>query len=459
MRNTRMWSMTKSILLMCGVCFSFAVFAEEAVELAEEEGSAEAEKAPGILPIPDYGGDFRTRSYLTSDWGGTRAKLADKGIQFNAEVSQYGQAVVDGGFDSSAKWGGRAAYMLHLDLQKMDLIPGGLVYVRFDSRWGRSANGLTGQFLPANQDFLIPVDSEDLDRETWGTLTALNYTQFLSPKFGVFLGKLDLMDSDPNEFAGGRGATQFMNYSLMFAAPTAILPASTIGAGVMFIPNENVTIASQLFSATDSSFDPFSEAFDDWDDGQIWANTLMTQYRLRDLPGGFNATYLRWYNSDFRDLGSIVAPPGGLTSTKDRSWLVALSAWQYLYTEGSSTGPLNAANKIPDLQGWGLFSRIGFADKDTNPFKFNVSIGIGGRGVLHGRDNDIFGVGYFYTETESGNIITAIGIDDSTQGAEVFYNLAITPAAMLAFDVQWLQAIVPGVDNAIVLGTRFRLVF
>jgi porin len=418
---------------------------------------AEEEQSVGILPVPDYSGDLGSRGYLTGNWSGTRDTLADKGIQLNAEYYQYSQSVVDGGIgDDDVQWGGKGNYTLHADLQKMGLIPGGLLYVRFDARWGEGTISKTGQLLPANEAFLIPVDFNDLERETAGALTALNYTQFLSPKFGVFLGKLDMMDGDPNEFAGGRGDTQFMNYSMMYAAPTAIVPASTLGVGAIYIPNEHVTLASQVVSATDSSFESFGDAIDDLDDGQIWATSLMTQYRVRDLPGGFNATYLQWFDSNFTDISSIV---GALSSTKDDSWLLALSAWQYLFTEESSTGPLDATNKIPDLQGWGLFARLGFADKHTNPFSLTASVGVGGRGVLPSRDNDLFGLGYFYTETESENLFTAGGFPDSTQGFEAFYNLAITPAAMLAFDLQWLEADVPNTDDAVLLGARLQMKF
>jgi porin len=259
-----------------------------------------------------------------------------------------------------------------------------------------------------------------------------------------------MMDGDPNEFAGGRGDTQFLNYSMMFVAPTAIVPASTLGAGVMYMPNKHVTFVSQLVSATDSTFVSFDQAVDDWSDGQIWANVLMTQYRVSDLPGGFNLEVLNWFNADFQNLGSQI---GDLSSNESTSWLVGLSAWQYLYTEESSEGPLNGANKIPDLQGWGLFARLGFADKEVNPFKLTVSIGVGGRGVLPGRDQDLFGLGYFYTKTEPGNLITDVGIDESAQGFEVFYNLFLTPAAKLSFDVQWLDATVPKIEDAVVVGT------
>ena len=293
-------------------------FAEENVERADAEEVAEDEQSKGILPIPDYSGDLWNRGYLTGDWTGTRDTLAGEGIQLDAEYYQYFQAVVDGGVDHDDRWGGKANYRLHLDLDKMGVMPGGLLYVRFDARWGDGTIGRTGQLLPANEAFLIPVDFDDLERETWGELTALNYTQFLSPKFAVFLGKLDMMDGDPNEFAGGRGDTQFLNYSMMYAAPTAIVPASTLGAGAMFAPNEHVTIATQVVSATDSTFNSFEEGFNRFDDGQIWATALMTQYRVRDLPGGFNANYLQWFNAEFTDIGSIA---GALTSTEDNPGL------------------------------------------------------------------------------------------------------------------------------------------
>jgi porin len=464
MRGMTMRDMSMSILatLVCMAGFTSTTFAGVQTDPSQTDpaqGDASTEDEPpgnlGILPVPDYSGDVWARGNLTGDWGGTRGELASKGIQLNAEYYQYVQGVVDGGLEKNDRWGGKANYTLHLDLAKMG-VTSGLFYARVDSRWGEGTLSDTGQLLPANEAYLVPVDFDDLERETWGTLTALNYTQFLSPKFAIFAGKIDMMDGDPNEFAGGRGDTQFMNYSMMYAAPTAIVPASTIGAGAMYRPNEHVTIASQLISATDSSFDSFSTAFDDWDDGQIWATALMAQYRLRDLPGGFNANFLRWFNANFTDISSI---SGALSSQKDESWLVALSAWQYLHTEEASTGPLDTTNKIPDLQGWGLFARLGFADKDTNPFNATASTGLGGRGVLPGRDNDLLGVGYFYTETESGNVVSNLLTNDSVQGVEAFYNYAVTPAAMASFNVQWLESSVQGADNALVLGARLQFKF
>ena len=86
--------------------------------------------------------------------------------------------------------------------------------------------------------------------------------------------------------------------------------------------------------------------------------------------------------------------------------MTIFSAWQYLHTEDEpAAGPLDLANGEPDLQGIGLFGRLAFADDDTNPWKFNASVGAGGRGVIPSRDDDFFGLGYFYSDVAPDRFI------------------------------------------------------
>jgi len=105
-----------------------------------------------------------------------------------------------------------------------------------------------------------------------------------------------------------------------------------------------------------------------------------------------------------------------------------------------------------------LFSRVAFADEDTNPWKFNASVGIGGRGLLPQRDDDVFGAGYYYSDLDPDRF-TVIEPDDSEQGVEVFYNLAITPATRLSFDFQWLDTPIPGLDDAYLFAARLQTSF
>jgi carbohydrate-selective porin OprB len=45
--------------------------------------------------------------------------------------------------------------------------------------------------------------------------------------------------------------------------------------------------------------------------------------------------------------------------------------------------------------GVGIFGRIGFADNKTSPIERFYSLGVGGKGLIPGRERDTFGVGYY----------------------------------------------------------------
>jgi len=140
--------------------------------------------------------------------------------------------------------------------------------------------------------------------------------------------------------------------------------------------------------------------------------------------------------------------------------MTVLSGWQYLHTEDDSGDrPLDLGNGKPDLEGWGLFSRVAFADEDTNPWKFTASGGIGGRGLIPTRDNDVLGVGYYYNDVDPDRFLFSNRLDDSGQGMECFYNIAITPAVRLTFDFQWIDSVVSSVDDGYVLGARLQTSF
>ncbi len=186
------------------------------------------------------------------------------------------------------------------------------------------------------------------------------------------------------------------------------------------------------------------------------------QYRLGDLPGGQTIGVLFAGDEVFTSLGNgfVFQPGEGLTVPRtDESWYVSWNGWQYLTTEEPAEGPLNLLNRIPDLQGVGLFARAGIADKDTNPIDWSVSVGVGGRGVISGRDDDVFGVGYFYSHLQPLRLTGVLGFDDHVHGAEAFYNIALTPAAYLTLDGQVIKDAFPGTDTTVILGLRLHVRF
>jgi len=415
--------------------------------------------AEGLLPLQDYTGDLLTRRYLTGDWGGHRTALAKMGIQLDVNYTNILQSVLDGGRDTDTRYGGTLDYNLNLDLHRMGVMPGAIIKFRAESRYGGSVNGIAGPILPVNTDALFPMTAE-LDDDIPITITNLLYMQFLSEKFGLLLGKFDTLDSDPNEFSSGRGMSQFLNSNFVFNATSALTaPYSTLGAGAILIPVKGITLSTSIYNTADSST---TTGFEDFGDGASWATEAQFQYRLGQLPGGQNVGFIYSFDNNFNKIGgrfTLQRGEGVVAPSTDNTWSVYWSGWQYLYVENPSDAQIDVTNGTVDRQGVGLFARFGLADHDVNPVEWSASGGIGGRGVIPSRDDDTFGVGYYYSKIETGRLGAAIGLDDETQGFEAFYNLSITPAAHLTIDVQVVDSLQPSIDDAVVVGLRLGLRF
>ena len=319
-----------------------------------------------------------------------------------------------------------------------------------------SVNDISGQVLPVNTTALFPLTNR-LDEDVGIAITDLNYTQVLSEQLAVVIGKLDTLDADLNEFASGRGKSQFMNANFLFNSALALrLPYSTLGAAVRWLPTSNITVNASIINSTDSSTDT---GFEDFGDGQTVSVETDFQYRLRELPGGMNVGGLYSFNQDFNQIGGrLIFQPGQQLAVEqeDDTWALYWSGWQYLFVEDPSDRPLNLANGVPDREGVGVFARFGFADQDTNPIEWSGSFGVGGRGIIPSRDDDVFGAGYYYTHFQETRFGGLLGVDDHGQGFETFYNAALTPAAHLTFDVQLLDSALPDTDTAVILGARLN---
>jgi porin len=454
------WLLAAAFQIACAM-MSPGAYAQADVE----QGAASAAAEPqGLVPIPDYAADIWSRSHLSGDWGGMRTDLANKGIQLEINWTQYLQGVVDGGRDETTRYGGTLDYLINFDLMRMGLIPGALVKLRAESRYGHSVNGASGIILPVNTDMLFPL-TDELDEDVAFTITNLSYTQFLGEHLAFMIGKLDTLDGDPNEFASGRGTSQFMNANFIFNSALALrLPYSTLGGGVIWMPvpagpDGGITISSLVMNTADSST---TTGFNDFGDGISWTTEANFQYRLGSLPGGMNVGFLYSFDQDFTAFsGELIFRPGeGLIfPTADDTWAAYWSGWQYLFSEEPADHAINLLNGQPDLQGVGLFARFGFADEDTNPIEWSLSGGVGGRGVIPSRDNDTFGVGYYYTSLRSNRLSSFVGLEDESHGFEAFYNLAITPAAHLTFDAQVVEPVSSDIDTAVILGMRVGLTF
>lgn len=173
----------------------------------------EGEEAVGLAsPDPrDEDPEFvEPDALLFGNLGPYRAKVREIGLTYDLQWTQHLQGVVDGGKDTGLAYGGGVDYAIDLNLDQMGVLPGASVSFLAESRYGESSNPDAGTIMPVNTDMGFPLTRET-DDDIALTITQLTYTQFLHEGFGFFVGKLQTLDGDLNEFASGRGRNQFQN--------------------------------------------------------------------------------------------------------------------------------------------------------------------------------------------------------------------------------------------------------
>jgi len=417
-----------------------------------------------------YSGDLWTRSTLTGDWGGFRNEWAQKGITFDLNITQIGQGVVNGGKSGAWQYGGRGDIIINVDSQKLGLWPGGFLNLEAEGNWASSVNQNTGALMPVNSSQILPLPGHNFD------LPALNFTQFLSPYAGLTIGKYATITStsgDMNEFAHGKGATQFMNMAFNFDPILAFtVPYSTLGTGVIVLPTKDPKEAIVSFLVLQANGTASTSGFGDLNGNNL---TVAGEGRVRTdffgLTGHqlFGSTFSnRKFTSIDQRLGSIIETRA--LSGKKGSWNIYYNFDQYLYE------PKKGADR-----GVGVFGRLAVSDGNPNFMKFFGSFGIGGKGMFASRPFDQFGLGYYYINinnpTIQGLLQTREFLRDE-YGFEAFYNFAITPWALLTPDIQVVRGaqkdkvtigqgplgLLPRLDKksigtATVLGLRLQLLF
>jgi porin len=413
--------------------------------------AATAEEAAATDP---YSGDLLTRSTLSGDWGGARNDLAEKGITFDANVTQIEQGVVGGGKNGSWEYGGRADITGNLDTQKLGLWPGGFLKVELEGNWSDSVNGKTGGLVPSNTSQLFPLPSGDNV-----ALPNLSFAQFLSPYAGVTAGKLETMGGDANTFAHGKGDTQFFNLGFNINPVALTVPYSTLGAGVIGLPTKDPNEAIVSFLVLSATGKASTAGFDNIS-GAIFAGEGRVRTGFFGLTGHqlLGALYSnKQYTSVDQRLGFVLE--NRALAKHDGTWSMYYNFDQYLYQ------PKEGVDR-----GVGLFGRFGASEGDPIPVQYFYSAGVGGKGLIPSRELDECGIGYYYSSinnpTFQGPFFTRSFLRDGW-GFEAYYNVALTPWFLLTPDVQVIgpsqkQQIGlrarESIGTATVLGLRLQLV-
>jgi porin len=409
---------------------------------------------------PDYSGGFLSRSTLSGDWGGVRNDLAKKGVTVDANLILTEQGVVAGGKDSTWEDGGRGSLLLKVDTGKLGLWPGGFLTAELEGNFGKGVNLRGGGLMPVNSNQIFPIPADE-----GVSIPALNFAQFLSEYAGVVVGKMDTTGGDMNEFAHGKGDSQFMNLAFnLNPALMMTVPYSTLGAGVIILPTKDPAAAIVTLSVVSAEGKASTSGFDNLNKDIL---TYNAEARMRtDFFGmtGHQLAGVIYSNKNFASMDQRLSlePGSNALEQKTQSWAVYYNFDQYLYEPVKGSG-----------KGVGLFGRFAATDGNPNFMQYFISLGIGGKGVMTGRPHDRFGLGWYYIDIKSpsftGPLATRELLRDE-QGFEAYYSVALTPWAYLTPNIQVIHgaqqqtlALLPAdrqeIDTATILGLRLQLLF
>lgn len=439
--------------------------------------------APAFFRL-DYSGDFLTSPAMTGDWGGARTKLAEEGISFNVETLQYFQGNAHGGksTNDAFRYGGSTDYFLQLDTGRMGLWPGGYFKVRGETRWGHGVTEQVGAIAPPNFDSLLPA----LEPGGVTTLTEYYMMQFLSEKFGIIAGMVDLTRLPGGNKFMSDPYSQFMNTALWYN-PVAFstVPYAAMTAGGMYTVNDWLSGATLVIDSNGTpTYSGFETGFHS-PQGATIVQGLTFKIKPFDREGHqrihFSLSTRERYALD--DLGRL-ALSGRTAPSFSRLNLggLAPSRGQGLFSSARSGLRRYLFNKIiePEKesgnwafwydfdqyfyndpqdpnQGFGLFGGFGWSPGTFNPVATSYNFGVGGKGMIPTRGHDRYGVGYYYLNFS--NDLPAILGANAEQGVEAYYNIEVTPWFHLSPDIQVIMD--PGGsdrhDVSIVYGMRAQL--
>jgi porin len=381
------------------------------------------------------------RDTLTGDWAGHRTSLKeDYGITLAPRLTQFYQGLTAGDGDNDFEYGGKADLMLNADLSKLGFWKGLSLTVHAEYNYGETINGSGGTLVPPNTALIFPGmdDSDAFD------LSSVYLTQHFSKSVSLLVGKINMMDiAARTPFKGGAGIDSFWN--LTFAAPpTGLVPPYLFGA-LMSVRTEPANFGLWVYDP--NSVINKSGFEDPFDNGVTIRGSVEFPVTIGGLSGhqGFVALYSTESNADLSDIGDTFLPPFPPNSpdVKDRNYYFAYTFDQYLYQVSETS-----------KEGFGLFGQFGISDGNPSRLYWSALVGIGGTGLIPGRSQDNWGIGYYY-DTPSPDLkesLPLLSIRDE-QGMEIFYNFAVTPFFTVGVDLQVINPSL-GKDTVILPGLR-----
>jgi porin len=272
----------------------------------------------------------------------------------------------------------------------------------------------------------------------------------------------------------GDYTTGFLNTGLNLPLALAMVPLSAYGAGALYLPSHDVTLAAMVLDANGTIMD--DDIGDAFEDGVMALGSADLKVKPYGLPGHQNLT-LAWSNKDRTSLIQdpanvgrlllesrfpLLGEPGpvlieifdklGIPPTaeplnqEDETWAAVYSFEQFVWQPAGDP-----------RRGVGMFFSAGLSDGKANPIKYSYSLGLVGKGVVPGRPRDDFGIGWARTEFSDDFVpflrdTFDLGLDHE-DAVEMYYNAAVTPWLSISPS---LQIISPALNKALDSSGNFQ---
>jgi len=410
--------------------------------------------APSPDPKPDP--DFWSQEEMTGNWGGTRAKWRDKGVDLQFSLSQFYQGVASGGTQTNSEYNGKFETLFKFDLGKLAGMQFWSAEIQTQTRFGGPLLTGTGTINPVNTAVIIPGG-----KDTVFSITAMNVTK-LFPKdlkkgelFAISFGRYNLLDLIDEDFFAGSGTHKFLNIAPI--GPLTVVPSVpliTNGASFAYVRRGEPFITVAVIDPNDHSTDPgLGDLFNNGVTFYPGIN-FSTKYFGKTGKHSFNVSVTTKKFTPFDDIKQIIipGPPINPVEPKRGAWSVAYTFRQYIVERSPHNG-------------WGFFTQLSTAGKETSPITNFVNLGIGGNGLFKSRQRDEFGIEYAFTDLSE---VLKDNLDlrpfngrrlRAEHQVEMFYNCHLTPWFRLTGDLQIIRPTRPIASTAIVPGVRLEMRF
>lgn len=406
--------------------------------------SVAADVKPAVAPAP--------RATMTGDWGGVRTRLADAGLDIDANYVSETMSAIDGGLRRGTTYAQTARLNAHLDLDKIAGWSGALVHISLNDRRGA---GISSDFV-GNKLQIQQVAGGYFTR-----LTEFSYEQNLAGgKLNWRLGYFSMGNERANTAAWG---CDFLNATFC-AHPVALsansgwynYPAARWGAGIRYRLRPDVVVSTGIYQVNPElnvlnkaiAFNPFGghtigaimPAEVEYDPG-IRPNSHV-------LPGHYKIG--AYYDT------SRVARQGNVGTVRGRYGLYFLADQMILRGKGA--------------QGLSIFFELTVAPKSTAQVTRGYQGGFFKVGTFRGRDADTVALGFAYAElnprlrrvhAESEPVAGNSELPAGETLIELSYDIRVRRWLSIRSDVQYVLD--PGTfgyratQNALVLGGQIKV--